>query len=87
MTRTLVESSNVAEVGYDPNTFRLEVKFKPDRSGRSAVWSYVPVMHAEYEAMTAPGSSVGRTLALLKKNPAITQTLVAEVRDGIEIPQ
>ena len=85
MTRQLVESSNVAEVGYDPETFRLEVKFKPNPAGHAAVWSYAPVMRAEYDAMIH-GASVGRVLALLKRNPGITQKLVAEDRDGIETP-
>lgn len=53
-----VDSSNIAKIGYDPETQKLYVKFK---SG--ALWSYAPVPPEKYREMEEAalvGKSVGK---------------------------
>lgn len=57
MQRTPVRSSNVASVGYDPNTQTLEVEF---HSGD--VYQYFGVAEAHFVRLTAGSVSVGSYL-------------------------
>jgi hypothetical protein len=62
MNRTSVVSSNIASIGYDPNTMTLEVEFK-----NGSVYQYFDVPESTYqELMTA--SSVGTYLNQHIKN-------------------
>ena len=56
MNRTPVTSSNVAAVGYDPNTMTLEVEFR-----NGAVYQYFDVPETVYHDLVS-ASSVGRYL-------------------------
>ncbi len=56
MNRTAVTSSNVASIGYDPNTMTLEVEF---RSG--SIYQYFDVPEVEYRNLIS-AESVGRYL-------------------------
>jgi hypothetical protein len=76
--RTAVVSSNVAEVGYDEHTQTLEVAYRANRSGVVAVWSYAPVSLEAWQAMMAPGESVGRHINAIKAHPAIVGTKLAD---------
>ena len=51
MQRTPVESSNLASVGYDPNSATLEVEFR-----KSGVYQYFGVPPEEYEGLMNAGS-------------------------------
>lgn len=51
MTRTPVESSNIAEIGYDPETRVLEILF---RNGR--IYTYNGVPRDEYQALMSADS-------------------------------
>lgn len=80
MTRTPVQSSHVAAIAYDPHTQVLEVEFKPDRSGRAAVWQYVPVAPQVAEQMLTPGNSVGHILhESVRKNASVQAVNVTPV--------
>ena len=54
MNRTPVSSSNVASVGYDPNTLTLEVEFKD-----GLVYQYFDVPETVYQELMR-ASSVGQ---------------------------
>lgn len=54
MNRTSVSSSNVASVGYDPNTLTLEVEFKD-----GSVYQYFDVPETVYQELRR-ASSVGQ---------------------------
>ena len=54
MHRTPVSSSNVASVGYDPNTLTLEVEFKD-----GSVYQYFDVPETVYQELMR-ASSVGQ---------------------------
>lgn len=54
MTRDPVSSSNLAEVGYDPRTQTLEVRF---RSGRT--YQYFDVPEPVYRKLKSAGSPGG----------------------------
>ncbi|RJR51421.1 MAG: KTSC domain-containing protein [Desulfobacteraceae bacterium] len=62
MNRTPVQSSNVASVGYDPNTLTLEIEFT-----NSSVYQYFDVPEIEYYNLVR-AESVGRYLNLNIKN-------------------
>ena len=62
MERISVQSSNVAEVGYDPNTMTLEVAF---HSG--GIYQYFDVPGSLFQEMLQ-AESVGRFLNLYIKN-------------------
>jgi hypothetical protein len=80
MTRTPVESSNIAAVGYDATRRTLEVEFKPNKSGVAAVWQYTPVEPEAYDLMLQPGVSVGRVFfAAVKTNDMVTAAKVDEI--------
>ena len=50
-----VESSQIAAVGYDAGTQKLQVRFKHGNS----LYEYSDVDQGTYDAMMAPGTSVG----------------------------
>ncbi len=56
MNRTPVTSSNVASVGYDPNTMTLEVEFR-----NGSVYQYFDVPETVYQDLMS-ASSVGTYL-------------------------
>jgi hypothetical protein len=56
MNRTPVTSSNVASVGYDPNTMTLEVEFR-----NGSVYQYFDVPETAYQDLMS-ASSVGTYL-------------------------
>jgi len=56
MNRTPVTSSNIASVGYDPNTMTLEVEFT-----NGSVYQYFDVPETEYQNLMG-ASSVGTYL-------------------------
>lgn len=62
MIREPVRSSNVASVGYDPNTLTLEVEFV-----NGAVYQYFDVPEIEYQSLIS-AESVGKYLNLNIKN-------------------
>jgi hypothetical protein len=62
MNRTPVSSSNVASVGYEPETLVLEVEFL-----HGGVYQYSGVPQEEYEALIS-ASSVGGYLGANIKN-------------------
>ena len=62
MNRTPVSSSNVASVGYDPNTLTLEVEFKD-----GSVYQYFDVPETVYQELMR-ASSVGTFLHANIKN-------------------
>lgn len=62
MERIPVQSSNVAEVGYDPNTMTLEVAF---HSG--GIYQYFDVPEGLFQEMLQ-AESVGRFLNIYIKN-------------------
>jgi hypothetical protein len=82
--RESVTSSNVASLGYDSETQRLEVAFKPNIHGVTRIFAYAPVLPVEWDAMMQPGASIGRAVARLVTHGGITATLVGEIRDGQE---
>jgi hypothetical protein len=82
MIRTPVDSSNLAAVGYDPDTGTLEVEFRPSKLGFVKVWEYFPVKPDVYDAMLDRRNSAGHILALIKTDPLITARLI----DTIEVP-
>lgn len=51
MNRTPVSSSNILSVGYDDDSFVLEVEFKDGR-----VYQYFDVPRAEFDALLSAGS-------------------------------
>lgn len=51
MSRTPVESSLIASIGYDQTTQTLELEFNT-----GAVWQYEGVPQSEYEALMAADS-------------------------------
>lgn len=53
MTRTQVQSSQLSEVGYDPETKKLEIQFK-----NGAVYEYDNVPQSTYDELMA-AESVG----------------------------
>jgi hypothetical protein len=58
-------SSNVARLGYDPDTQEVFVTFKDKTGNETSTWSYSRVTRADFEAIKdAPsvGSAVNRTL-------------------------
>jgi hypothetical protein len=57
MNRTPVQSSNVASVGYDPDTLTLEVEFT-----NGMVYQYFDVPEVEYHNLIS-ADSVGRYLS------------------------
>jgi KTSC domain-containing protein len=50
MERTLVESSNLASVGYDRTSATLEIEFR-----KSGVYQYFGVPHSTYEELMNAG--------------------------------
>jgi hypothetical protein len=56
MNRTPVTSTNVASIGYDPNTMTLEVEFR-----NGSVYQYFDVPETVYQEL-ASASSVGTYL-------------------------
>lgn len=62
MDRMLVQSSNVAEVGYDADTMTLEVLFK-----NGSLYQYFDVPQQVYEELLH-AESVGRFLSAQIKN-------------------
>jgi hypothetical protein len=60
--RTLVESSQIASIGYDPQTEILEVEFK----GRGAVYEYYNVPKDVYDTLMV-SESVGSDFNTLVK--------------------
>lgn len=68
MNRTPVSSSNVASVGYDPNTLTLEVEFKD-----GSVYQYFDVPETVYQELMR-ASSVGQFMhANIKNNYRYTK--------------
>jgi uncharacterized protein len=62
MNRTPVSSSNIASVGYEPNTMTLEVEFK-----NGSVYQYFDVSESVYQEMMS-AASVGSYLNQNIKN-------------------
>lgn len=62
MNRTPVDSSNVASVGYDPDTLTLEVEFK-----NGSVYQYFDVPATVYQELMQ-ASSVGTFMHANIKN-------------------
>lgn len=62
MIRTSVNSSNVAEVGYDASTMTLEVKFN-----NGSIYQYFDVPETVYQGLMR-ASSVGTYLSSQIKN-------------------
>ena len=61
MEREAVESSNLAEVGYDPTTHTVEIQFK-----KGAVYQYYEVPEDVYEEFVA-SKSIGKAFSQLIK--------------------
>ncbi len=58
MERQLVESSNLASIGYDPETSTLEVEFN-----NGAIWQYFDVPESvwhEFESSESKGKFFGQ---------------------------
>lgn len=62
MLHTPVSSSNVASVGYDPETRELEVAFK----GGDSLYRYLNVSPEEYAALMSSASIGGYINAVIK---------------------
>lgn len=72
MNRTLVESSNVASIGYDPQIGLLEVEFKVKDGKPPSIYRCQPVQPDVYAEMLAPGASVGKVFhARVKSDPTV----------------
>lgn len=91
MLRESVRSSNIKTIGYDSETEQLEVEFFPDRSGRSAIWSYGGVATYEFHAVVT-AESVGSAFSALKKMKVgrkvgfIENGIEHRIPDGVEEP-
>lgn len=76
MEMVAVESSNVAEIGYDPASRVLRVQYRD-----SSVYDHADVEPIEHEALMAV-SSKGRYLQLLgKRKPGVRVGHVLELRE------
>jgi hypothetical protein len=65
MERIKVSSSMAAAIGYDPATKQLEIVYQAMR-GFHAVWRYEGVEQIDFDAMLAPGASVGKIVHQLR---------------------
>lgn len=59
MERVKVQSSALAEIGYDESIETLEVAFHPTKAGVVRVFQYSPVHRFIHEEMVAEGASIG----------------------------
>lgn len=66
MERALVDSSNVASIGYDPETRTMEVEFKGRNNEPGAIYHYFEVPQEIYEQVLG-ASSVGQAMNQLVK--------------------
>ena len=84
MTRTPVQSSNVAAIGYDADRQELEVEFRADRNGRAGVYVYESVSNTTaFEVLH--GASVGRAVNELKGTHRGRR--IATIAGGVERPE
>ena len=65
MTREPVSSSNLAAVGYCPETLVLEVEFRPARDGVAKVWAYENVDPQVAEQLRG-AESIGRAFQIVR---------------------
>ena len=62
MNRTYVDSSNLASIGYDPNSMVLEVEFK-----KGSCYQYFDVPQSTYDELMASSSKGGYLNNVVKK--------------------
>ncbi len=82
MIREAVQSSNLASLGYDAEARKLEVAFRPDRTGYAAVWEYDDVP-PEMEHRLLSAESIGREFAIIRYNFA-SRRVATITPDGVE---
>ena len=71
-----VESSNIAKIGYDPETQTLYIKFKG-----GSLWSYRAVPPEEYQRL-AEAKSVGKHFAgWIRPNPRYEAKQIVETEE------
>jgi hypothetical protein len=69
MDRTLVNSSNVATIGYDPATLVLEVEFR-----NGGVYQYFDVPESVYQALMSSDSVGGFVNTVIKQGYRYART-------------
>jgi hypothetical protein len=79
MERVVVTSSNILSVGYADDTQTLEVQFKFDRHGVSAVWQYSPIERETFEDIIDPANSAGTIIRPITQDRSLKSVRMADV--------
>lgn len=78
MNRAKIEgSSNIAEIGYDPENMTLEVKFHND-----TIYQYWPITQLGWELLMKTKSKGKYFNKWIRKNPKINYKKMDEVQSG-----
>lgn len=79
IARVPVQSSHVAEVGYDDDFQILEVAYKDANGEPTSVYQYAGVPRNEWARLWGEGASIGRIINEIKRAPGVIGTKLAEV--------
>jgi hypothetical protein len=73
-----VQSSALAEIGYDAERQILQVKHHPNKSGIASSYQYVGVPMFMWAMLGEPGASIGQVMVKVRKMDGVTSVKIGE---------